>query len=94
VALAQETVRSGGATPDELWDAPNGDGRIPATGLCAVRGGGVAYLPAGGARCGEMCGAEKMMYADTYMTLNRWHIASGHCRGLEGWEADTECGGV
>ena len=75
VALVQERVASGKATPDELWDTfPDvthpGD---PGYALYA-EAVWVAFEKAvsGKAQCHV---PEKMLHADTYMKVNRWRIA-------------------
>ena len=86
VTLAKERVAEGNTTPDQLWDLPE-DGTHPGDAGYALYAETAWEAFQGAISEKRQCRLpEKMLHADTYMTVNRFRLAASSTLP-EGWQA-------
>lgn len=76
VALAQSCVADGKTTPDSLWDLPEDQTHPGDAGYALYADAAWAAYQEGVARSAKCAVPEKMIHADTYMTVTRFVLAA------------------
>lgn len=76
VALAQSCVAAGKTTPDLLWDLPEDQTHPGDAGYALYADAAWAAYQEGVARSAKCAIPEKMIHADTYMTVTRFVLAA------------------